>query len=227
MNSLVVVLFLINWIFIAKTKNKSKELLFLFVLQLVMIIGFFFSKRFIEYAVPACVFSFAYTIGYYKKYVPNSFFFKFIYSSKLIIAALILIIMVPFGKSYLINLYKMAPLYEFGQWAPENIKPGTYIGLLHWGDFPRAFYTAERYSYSMALDPMFSYYIYPERTKKIEMFRLGNQLITPVELYEALGTEYLYASKHDHRAVMYLLDNGAQLLYNDKQGCLLKLPTTE
>jgi hypothetical protein len=225
MNSLLIVLFLINWIFVVKNKNKSRELIFLFILQLVMIIGFFFSKRFIEYAVPVCVFSFAYIIAHYKEYVPNLLFFKLIYNGKLFITIIILIIMVPFGKTYLVNLYKIAPLYSFGQWASKNIKPGTYIGLLHWGDFPRAFYVADRYSYSMALDPMFSYYIYPERTKKIEMFRLGKQLITPVELYEALGTEYLYASKYDHKAVMYLLDNGAELLYNDKQGCLLKLPT--
>ncbi|MCP4176170.1 MAG: hypothetical protein GY756_00210 [bacterium] len=224
MNSFVIVLFLINWIFIVKTKNKSKELFFLFILQLVVIIGFFFSKRFIEYAVPVCVFSFAYTVGNYKNFVPNSIFFKFIYNIKLVITIIILIIMVPFGKIYLGNIYKMAPLYSFGKWASKNIEPGTYIGLLHWGDFPRAFYVADRYSYSMALDPMFSYYIYPERTKKIEMFRTGKQLISPAELYEALGTEYLYASKPDHRAVMYLIDNGAKVLYYDKQGCLLKLP---
>jgi len=123
------------------------------------------------------------------------------------------------------NLIIISPCYDFGKWQRDNLSEGTYVGLLNWGDFPRLFYTAPELRYSMALDPMFSYYAYPKRTNIIEQFRLGyNQNLTTGELADAFGTNLLYAPKFYQPAVMYLLDKGALLIYYDSEGCLLELP---
>jgi len=227
-NSLIYILLIVNFIYILMNKKTNKNVFFLFVLQLVMLLGFLFSKRCIEYAVPAGVICTAYIINNYNEKTSYSHFFKMLSSVKcLVFSGLIfLVIMSPLTRSFLhyrTNAVKVSPLYSFAAWADSNVKKGTYIGLLQWGDFPRLFYVAPQFKYSMALDPMFSYYAYPKRTEVIEQFRLGNKKVGPKALSKALGTDLVYCSKYDHMPVMYLVGLGAQVVYYDKQGCLLKL----
>jgi hypothetical protein len=154
------------------------------------------------------------------------FILKFYSNTKtLLIGGLLLIfIMLPVNSMFFKKILIIPPCYQFGEWQKSNLPKGTYVGLLNWGDFPRLFYTAPELKYSMALDPMFSYYVYPKRTNIVEQFRLGyNQRLTPAELADALGTNLVYAPKFYQNAVMYLLEKGAQVVYYDKEGCLLKL----
>ena len=213
----------------ARNKNRlAYNGLFLFVIQLIMLVGFLFSKRCIEYAVPAGVMCFVYIISNSDLKTPYTKLFRVVSNVKyLILSGLIfIVIMAPLTRSFLhyrTKSFKVYPLHSFASWADSNLKPGTYIGLLHWGDFPRLFYVAPQFKYSMALDPMFSYYSYPERTEVVEQFRLGHKKVGPKELSKALGTKLVYCSKFDHMAVMYLLERGAEVAYYDKQGCLLRL----
>ena len=227
-NSLIYVLLAVNFIILLMNRKTNRNGLFLFVTQLVMLLGFIFSKRCIEYAIPAGVMCFAYIISNYNRETPYIRFFRTISSVKcLIFSGLILIVvMSPLIRSFLYyrtKAFKVYPLYSFAAWAGNNLKPNTYIGLLHWGDFPRVFFTAPQFKYSMALDPMFSYYSYPERTEVIERFRLGQKKVGPKQLSRAFGTNLIYCSKYDHMAVMHLLERGAKMLYYDKEGCLLRL----
>ena len=227
-NILIYLLCVFNFICFFLYKEKKKNILFLLILQLIMLIGFFYSKRCIEYAVPAGVIGFACILKDWEKNSFHEKFFEVLTNIKTLVISmlLIIVIMAPLTRSFLehkTKSFEVDPLYSFADWAKNNLTPGTYIGLLHWGDFPRIFYVAPEYKYSMALDPMFSYVSYPQRTAVIEQFRLGTKKVGPKILARALGTNLMYCSKYDHLAVMYLLDRGAKVLYYDKDGCLLEL----
>lgn len=224
-NILIFALLLINIILFILNKERTERLKFIVFLQALLFLGFIFSIRFIEYAAPIGVLSFIYSISTFCpkneawSFIPKISYFRV----QAILGAIILIIMAPVAKTFLSNQTRLVPLYDFAQWASGNIKKGSYIGLLNWGDFPRIFYLTQDYRMSGALEPMFSYYAYPEKTEKIEMFRMGISPLSPAELKSAFGTNLVYASKYDHVPVMYLLDHGASLLYYDKEGCLLEL----
>jgi hypothetical protein len=228
-NMLVFILLFINIVLFWSSRIKDEKKIFLILLQLVVIAGYFFSKRFIEYAVPVEVICFALlTSCEYKDKNEHIILMFYSKTKTLLIGGILLIfVMLPINNSVLKKILIIPPCYQFGEWQKDNLPKGTYIGLLNWGDFPRLFYTAPELKYSMALDPMFSYYVYPERTNIIEQFRLGyNQRLTPAELKKALGTNLVYAPKFYQTAVMYLLEKGAHVVYYDKDGCLLKLTDT-
>ena len=228
-NSLVFILLVLNIIFYKLTSKKTTKnngnRLFIILLQLITILAFFFSKRAIEYAVPSAIMSFIYLTASCEKEsdkIPQALTNRFY--AAIILLVVLLLVMVPINKRQLNQMIKLPPFYAFAKWAKNNIPDNTYIGLINFGDFPRLFYVTLRYKYSMAMDPMFSYYAYPERSNIIEQFRLGYDFkITPKELAKAYGTNYLFCSKHDQQPAMYLLDKGATLIYYDKEGCLLRL----
>ena len=206
------------------TKKKTIEQWFLLILQLVLISGYFCNQRFSEYAIPIIIFNFSYAVFNYKNFILNSKICRFIDTWKYALIIIFLLIAIPFNKFILKHSVFYPPLYDYGRWASENLKPGTYVALLRWHNFGRAFYVASQYSYSTALDPMYSYFIYPERTKKIERFITGKILLTPEELAELFGTNLLYISmRGDLPFAEYLIYCGAVILYSDKQGCLLEL----
>lgn len=224
-NILIFILLAIDIILFVLNKERTEKLKFIIFLQTPLTLGFIFSIRFIEYAVPIGVLGFAYSIN---NFCPRSEAWSFIpkisyLRAQAVLGVITLLVMIPVGSTFLANQTRLIPLYDFVQWVSGNLKKGTYIGLLNWGDFPRIFYLTQDYRMSGALDPMFSYYAYPERTEKIEMFRMGIKRINSSELKEAFGTNLVYASKYDHMPVMYLLDHGARLVYYDKEGCLLDL----
>ena len=227
-NMLIFILLLINIVLFWAGKKDEKKI-FLVLLQFVTGIGFIFSKRFIEYAVPAEIICFVLLVSIETRSTEEHFIVSFYSNIKTLLIGCVLLIMVmlPITNNILKKLIIISPCYEFAEWQKDNLPEKTYVGLLNWGDFPRLFYTAPELTYSMALDPMFSYYVYPERVNFIEQFRLGyNQKLTPAELAEAFGTNLLYAPKYYQAAVMYLLEKGAKVVYYDKEGCLLKLTNT-
>ena len=215
-------------VILEKNRERYARGLFLFAVQLVMLVGFLFSKRCIEYAVPAGVICFVYILDNYNIKSPHVRAFKFLSSLRIyiILGLFCILIMAPFNKTSLskrFNAIKIAPCYKFANWASANLKAGTYIGLLNWADFPRLFYVSQQFKYSMALDPMFSYCAYPKRVEAIELFRRIKKPLSPKELSDSLGTDLVYCSKYDHIPVMYLIDHGGKVLYSDKQGFLLEL----
>ena len=230
MNAVVFILAFINIVLFCCSKEKSKNKIFLLIIQTFTVIGFCFTNRFIEYAVPATVVTFAIFTAQTAEVSESNPIIRF-FSSKITgaVAAIILIFfMIPYNNTIMSRLYFLPPPYKFAKWAQTNLPENTYVGLLNWGDFPCLFYADQDLKYSMALDPMFSYYDYPKRTATIEKFRLGiDKSITPQELSNALGTDLVYARKLYKVPVFDLMDKGAYPLYFDDVGCLLKLPPPE
>ncbi|MCP4180784.1 MAG: hypothetical protein GY756_23740 [bacterium] len=158
------------------------------------------------------------------KFIPASKLFGFIYKRKLTIISIFLFISIPYYKNFdLPTVYRLTPPYEYGKWASKNLKLGTYVGLLYWCDFPLLFYVADQFKYPVALDPMFAYYVHPERMKVIEEFRMGKKLISPKQLRDALGTNIIFVSNYNPGTINYLINEGCEILYQDNHGALLKL----
>jgi hypothetical protein len=216
-----------NIILFVSKRNKEQSIIFLFLLQLFFLIGYFFSKRCIEYLVPIEVIYFSILISKYEKEDKKNVIISVISNLKVLLGIIVVLIfvMLPLNNIQIKRLLKLpTPYYQFGEWQRANLPEGTYIGLLNWGDFQRLFYVAPELRYSMAQDPMFSYYLYPERTNKIALFSMGHdQNITPKELAEAFGTNLIYIPNFYIEASYYLINKGAKKIYYDNQGCLLQL----
>ena len=173
-----------------KTKNNS-NIYMLFIVQFLMTSGFIFSERCIEYAVPAAVLCFIFLIDKIFKIYKIRFFYRI--ASPLLFMLIIFVSLLHLNISYL-KSSQFAPCMQFAEWTKKHIKPGTYIGQIRWGEFPRLFYPAPQFRYSMAMDPMFSYFQYPEQTEKLEKFRMLLEPLSPEELSEMLKTEIVFIS---------------------------------
>ncbi len=223
-NILPVIFFILFIFYFVYNKQKSVKDCFLSVLLLILTVGFYYTKRFNEYSVPLSIFCFAYSVHGFKKVIPESKLFSFIYRKKIILISLFIFISIPFYKNYFLPKFlKVAPLYGYAKWASGNLEPGTYVGLLYWYDFPLAFYAADQFRYPVGLDPMYGYYVYPKRTEVIENFRLGKKLVSPEQLADALGTDIIFISNYNQGTINYLVNKGSVILYEDRQGTLLRL----
>ena len=230
MNILIFILMLLNIVLFFLNTQKNREKLFLVLLQTFTTIGFCFNNRFLEYAVPAEVICFTVIINLEQSGNNINGLIKLLSNkiTKIAVAILLILCMIPINANIFRTLPILTPPYGFAEWAQKNLPENSYIGLFNWGDFPCLFYADSKLIYSMALDPMFSYFLYPERTMVIESFKNGNlSNITPQELSNALGTKYFYARKLYREAVFYLVERGAQPVYFDNIGCLLILPEPE
>ncbi|MCF7791014.1 MAG: hypothetical protein K9M56_03345 [Victivallales bacterium] len=223
----VFILFLLNLLLFVNYKVKKPKIFFLFVLQIILMAGFFLCKRTIEYLVPVQVIFLIYAVSQMKNQSFSNFFICFFTKPKtlLLLCFILIIIMLPLNKLQTVKMLKSpGPYYEFGKWQKKKLRKGTYIGLINWGDFPRLFYVSPELKYSMAMDPMFSYYKYPERTELIESFSMGdNRSISTDQLAEAFGTNLIYIPNYYIQAAFLLIRKGAGVIYKDNQGCLLKL----
>ena len=223
-NFLPLFFFVLYAVYFYLNKKKSIRDYFLFILLFVLTLGFFYTKRFNEYSVPLSVFCLAYAVRNYKYVMPGSKIFSFIDRKKITLILVFLFISIPYYKNFsLPTLYRVSPPYEYAKWASKNLKPGTYVGLLYWYDFPLLFYAADQFTYPVALDPMYGYYVYPQRMNVIDKFRLGEELISPKKLADAFGTNLLFVSYYNPGTIKYLLNKGAKVLYDDSQGALLNL----
>ncbi len=101
-----------------------------------------------------------------------------------------------------------------------NIESGTLIANVNWSDFPVLFHTMPQYRYISGLDPVFSWKKNPEGMEKIEQFRRGLITMTPEELGRITGASYAYARNSD-----LFRKNGFTVLYDGKDGALVKLPS--
>jgi len=115
------------------------------------------------------------------------------------------------------------PYSNFANWAQKNIRPTTYIAQLNWDTFPFLFYSAPQFYYSTALDPMFTFSVYPEKAVKMHNFRTMKELYTQKELIEIYNSNLLFISKKDFHIALYLNKEGLLFLYQGKDGWLFKL----
>ena len=221
-NISVFLLLLTNTVFIIllKEKRKNVQLITFFFIQIIMTVGFYFSERCIEYAVPSAVICFVIALDKLlarlnvKYLVCNVICF--------LIIILVFTSSLQLNKDYL-KSSQFTPCNSFSDWAPKNIKPGAYIGQIRWGEFPRLFYPAPQFRYSMAMDPMFSYFVFPKKTVRLERFRMLIEPIPPKELKEILGTDLVFISKNDPVPANYLIKSGAKVIYHGNDGWLFLL----
>ncbi|MCP4179924.1 MAG: hypothetical protein GY756_19355 [bacterium] len=219
-NISIYVFVVINILIFLKSKTKNIAGLTLLILSIITSIGFYFTERFIEYAVPSSVLCFTYLLNLLIKEINIKCQTKHL--CKFLILFVVILPIIYFNFNILKNKQFYA-CYDFSKWASRNVRPGTYIGNIRWGDFPRLFFAAPQYRYSMALDPMFSYVVYPKKTLVLERFKLGKQAINPSELAKILNTKFVFISKFDRLPAKHLINSGAAVLYEGYDGWVLEL----
>ena len=222
-NAAVFFLIIAGAVFAVYKKSYNIRMFTLFVISCICALGFLFSQRFIEYAVPSSVIFFVYTLDL----IAGNFFLnlkvnKIMKASILTTVAFLCFFLLKYEFTIL-SSSSYFPCYSFANWSQKNIAPGTYIGHIRWSDFPRLFYPAPQYLYSMALDPMFSYFVYPEKTESLENFNQIKVPVSPERLKEILGTNLVFISNLDPGCANYLIEKEAKVLYKGYDGWLLKL----
>jgi len=222
-NSAVFFLVIAGVIFTVYKKLYNIKIFMLLTISSICALGFLFSQRFIEYAVPSSVIFFVYTFDCFAgQFFLNLKLNKAIKISVFFVAVFLCFFLLKYEFTIL-SSSSYFPCCSFAKWAQKNIIPGTYIGHIRWGDFPRLFYPAPQYLYSMGLDPMFSYFVYPEKTEALENFNQIRTPLSPKKLKEILETNLVFISNLDTGCAKYLIDNKAKVLYKGYDGWLLDL----
>ena len=216
-NSFLYLFTLFNLYLFFKLKNKKIQHITLFIISIISLLGITLSMRFIEYCIPANALLFIYLLNSNDKSLLHKK-----YTSAIFITCLICLFALNIKMVNIPSITK-SPYYDFANWTEKNIKKDSYIGQINWDTFPFLFYSSDNFNYSFALDPMFSYAVYPERVKIINQYRHLEHMCSPEELSNALGTNLLFVSRKDPHIAIFLNKQGVYYLYQGKDGWLFDL----
>ncbi len=206
-------------------KTLKPETAGVFCIALFWSIMFFFAKRALEYSVFITVLATGIIISDCLK----AGFFTRIQNYKkacLILSICIVTVLVPVTfkvqKTELTLLNRM-PYAQFGEWVRKsNMPAGSRIANLYWGDFPFLFFSAPQHRYLFGIDPMFAYFSNPEKVKKIESLAANRIMMSPTQLHELTGADFLFMS-HKFNDGKRFYDNNYRLIYQGSDGCLFHL----
>lgn len=116
------------------------------------------------------------------------------------------------------------PEYELADWLrKQNVPPGTVIGHLSWGDFPKLYYAMPEYRFLCGLDPMFAAGRYRKPMLALEDLRRGIRFTHPHELSRLIGSRWLWVSKVGEIAATRLYLHGYVPAFEGPGGWLFKL----
>ena len=201
----------------------------LFILSFTTILGYSISKRFIEYNIPINSLFLIYLLNAYFETCKINHTRPLFFTKKRKIFTYVTVLLL-FGAavSYntkILNLKSctLRPFTDFSKWAKKNIRPGSYIAQANWSTFPMLFYAAPEYDYSTALDPMFSYSVFPKRSLAIYKFKSLQKGYTRKELIQMFGSGLLFVSQPDYPIALELKKQGINFIYQGKDGWLFLL----
>lgn len=197
-----------------------------FILQLVTILGTFISRRAMEYACPFTVLATGLVVrdwadaGLFDDWAKKRL--KLVKNTLTAAAAVLLVVSGMFGIRNIRN-WEYPELHGFASWVGKTIPDGTVIANLVWGDFGMLFYSAPQFKYLMGLDPMFGYAYAPERVEKLERFRTGQLVMTPLEVSELTGSRFAFVPRRASPLAKLLIQNGFAVVYRSDDGWLFDL----
>lgn len=218
-------------IFISVRKKSWRELPIelkaMFFLSTFSLLGLFFSKRFLEYGVP---FSFIYAGVFLAREIDLELWKKLNAKKKLYLktaGCAILSIYVSNGVNSSTKLYSQPaarPYKDYAVWARKIGLPiGTVIANLNWSEFPMLFNSAPEFRYLVGIEPMFGYAYDPEKMKKIELIRTGQDMLHPNKLKELLNTNFVFVSYIDAWLAKNMYLSGYAIIYQGIDGWVFDL----
>ena len=194
-------------------RTLNRRICFVFALTAISCVGYFLSKRTIEYAVPFALLLSALVYQKWFSRAPRS-----VHLAVLTAISVFVLCMRPLHVCYFSDSRVPIPL-QFAHWARTTLPPGTYIANLRWDDFPRLFFAAPEYVYSYGLDPMFAYKFDPDSFLKTErMYRGTEPFPPPDELKELLGSRYVFTSFVHYTVSRRMARAGYALAYQGIDG---------
>jgi hypothetical protein len=198
------------------------------IMSAICYLGIFAAVRAVEYAVPFTLLAAGVLFRELRKNNISVPYMLFITRYPLRTAVpLVLALVIWGGVNYTRRATKggnPVPYYELASWMSSGkIAPGTVIGNVNWSDFPLLFYAAPHYRYLAGIDPMFAYYMHPEKMKELELFRTGRKYFPPERLIEDTGSRYLFVSRYNPRLAADMYRLGFVAVYQGKDGNLFDL----
>lgn len=203
--------------------------LYLLVLESVTLFGFLLSKRTIEYAVPcmvmtSCVLWSAHTAsppatGPRRRCSPAVAAWALwtglaLYSLPACIRRL--------------PAQAMQPGYaQLGSFVRRTIPPGATIGNLNWSHFPMLFQALPDYRFLVGLDPYFGLAADTQRMTALERYRNSEQVLSPRQLFDIVGTRYVFVSRRSRGLLRKLYGSGIVGIYQGTEGDLFDLVLSE
>ncbi len=208
-----------------RDKQHLTPLLCFMTLQVLMLVGFMFSQRAVEYAVPLSVIAAFLVWNQIKEVFPLKPIAKGLLSAGIgIICCLLFINCINKNLSHGGPGNCKSAFFNTASYMKNNIRPGTFIFNLDWSDFPFLFYPAPEFRYAVGLDPLFGAAIHPEAMALIEKYRAFNSFIlSPKELSEITGAQFVFVSKRHAKLAGKMLKSGFQTAYYSNEGWLFDL----
>lgn len=209
-----------------KNKKLNVSTISLFLFAFFWGILFFFAKRAIEYSAFATVLASGVIIT---DSIKAGLFNRFLkYKNKfLVICVCLILILIPFAYNFQkreLSTINRFPFSQFSAWAKKTKLPeGTVIANLYWSDFPRLFFSTYQYRYLYGIDPMFAYFIAPEKVLLLQEFSADRIKLLPEKIKKITGSDFLFISTEYRQMSKKLFSNGYKLIYQGMDGCLFKL----
>ncbi len=105
------------------------------------------------------------------------------------------------------------------------LRPGEHVVNLDWSDFPGIYFCAPEYTYTWALDPMFSHAFDPGKTGLLGDASSAKRVIRPSEMRSVMNANFavLIGERRDAIGFFLVRRCGWRLLYRDKDGWIFYL----
>ncbi len=229
-NGLVFILAVLNFVLMYQTGGYrilyrcSRDTVIFTGTQAVFTAGLFLSMRCIEYAAPFGILA----LGAIVRDRLTKMAVRSPRTTKIqrrMVASGVVVALAIAATYYTSSHYRRGAVTigSFGNWAGQNIPPGTKIANPYWSDFPMLFYSGVRYRYSWGLDPMFGYRRDPEAASKMALFANGKWTPSVDEMRHVTGARYMFISSYGKPRVDALPWAGARCVYHGSDGWLFDL----
>jgi hypothetical protein len=197
------------------------------IVSAITLLAVFAGIRAMEYATPFCIIFIALTLHEFHK--KGYSLPKAISGSRIRQCTKVLIIVLSLAFTcFQIDKYRMnkgfPPLNDFKIWTKTaDIPENAIIANLIWSDFAFLIYSTPQYRYLSGQDPMFSYTLYPEKMKQLELFRREKIKLTPPQLANLANANFAFIRKPYKRFALSIIKQGFHPAYSGKDGWLFSI----
>jgi hypothetical protein len=211
-------------------KKLSAPTIAVGIISVVTLCMVFAGVRAMEYAAPFSIIFTALVINeFYKR---NYAFPQMLSTPEIAKYTRILILLLGISVTlFQIDKYQkiegFRPLNDFRKWTETaDIPKNAIIANLIWSDFSFLIYSTPQYRYLSGQEPMFSYALYPENMRQMELFRREKIKLTPSELAKITNANFAFIRKPYKRFALSMIKQGFHPAYSGKDGWLFSISSS-
>ncbi|MBT3377378.1 MAG: hypothetical protein HN742_06065 [Lentisphaerae bacterium] len=192
----------------------------LYLIEALGTVGFFVSRRAIEFAVPAATMASALM---WHNLDGNALLCRWNRGMRpIFLHALLAAVVTTYAVTNLFRHFgpdRCTEEYsQVAEWLPRTLPAGTVIANINWSDFPMLFHAAPDYRFLVALDPYFGAAYDADRMKRIERFRSTDSVMGPEALADLVKTRFVFVSTRDGRLMQKMYRCGMVAIFRGPEG---------